>query len=290
MNNIVYEKSEPFNFCGLDNQTFAEAKVVVFPVPYSSTTYWNPNTKDGPRALIEASRHLELFDQELQKDTSQVGIFTLDPISLSKNAPKEALEQIKDVVEQILTVGKFPLVLGGEHSISYGTVAAATEKYQNLSVLQLDAHSDSRSAFEGTKYHHGTVVRRIIEDLKLPVTQVGVRSISQEEWEYIEKSCEKDIFFAPELPIKEIVSTLNDNVYLSFDLDFLDPSIMPATGTPEPGGFSFYQALELLKTVARENNIVGADILELSPLPGVSAPDFLAAKLAYKIIGYATGR
>lgn len=285
MKKLVYEKQEPFNFGGLEGQDYKSSKVIIFPVPYSSTTYWNPGTKDGPRALTEASRHLELYDLELKKDVSKVGIYTLDPLSPSKNAPKEVMDQIEKVVSQILKDKKFPLIIGGEHSITYGGVKAFS-KNKNISVLQLDAHTDLRDEFEGTKYHHGAVMRRIYKDLKIPVTQVGIRSVSEEEIKFIKKSKKENIFYAPSLPIEEIVNSLKENVYISFDLDFLDPSIMPSTGTPEPGGFLWYQALELLKAVAQNRKIVGADIVELSPIPSLPSPDFLAAKLVYKLIGY----
>ncbi|MDO8637960.1 MAG: agmatinase [Candidatus Daviesbacteria bacterium] len=285
MKKLIYERLEPFNFGGLEGQDYKSAKVIIFPVPYSSTTYWNPGTKDGPRALIEASRHLETWDLELKKDISKCGIYTLDSLAPSKNSPQEVMDQIEKVVSQILKDKKFPLIIGGEHSITYGGVKAFA-KNKNFSVLQFDAHTDLRAEFEGTKYHHGAVMRRIYEDLKIPVTQVGIRSVSEEEVKYIKKSKKENIFYAPSLPIEEIVASLKENVYISFDLDFLDPSIMPSTGTPEPGGFFWYQALELLKAVANQKNIVGADIVELSPIPSLPAPDFLAAKLVYKIIGY----
>lgn len=291
---MSYPKTEPFNFGGLKDQRLKTSQVVIFPVPYSSTTYWNPNTKDGPKALIEASRHMELYDLEFKKDTSKIGIYTLDSLSPSKNSPKETMEEIEKVVSYILQAKKFPLMVGGEHSITFGAVKAFYNHYKiyktynsyNLSVLQLDAHTDLREEFEGTKFHHGSVMRRIYDDLGLPVTQVGIRSVSEEEARFIKKSKKEHIFYAPSLPIEEIVSGLKENVYLSFDLDFLDPSIMPSTGTPEPGGYSWYQALEVIKAVASHRKIVGADIVELSPIPGISAPDFLAAKLAYKLIGY----
>lgn len=286
MKNFVYSASEPFNFCGLDQQDADSARVMVFPVPYSSTTYYNPDTKHGPASLIDASRHMELWDTELGQDTAaKVGIYTLDSLAPSKNGPSEVVDQIAEVVNQIFKAKKFPLVIGGEHSISIGTIKAAVEHFDNLSVLQFDAHSDLREEFEGTKYHHGSVMRRIL-DMNIPVTQVGIRAVSEEEAEFIKKTNKNDIFYAPNYPLEDILKTLKQNVYISFDLDVFDPSIMPATGTPEPGGMGWYEALAILKEVAQKRNVVGTDLLELSPIPGMSAPDFLAAKLAYKIIGY----
>ncbi len=284
--NFTYLQTEPFNFLGLDKQDWASAKVAIFPVPYNSTTYWKSGTKDGPRAIIEASRHLELWDEELKKDISNIGIFTLGELQVSKNSPKETIDLIEKVISQVLKSKKFPLMLGGEHSISLGAVTACSKRFKNLSVLQLDAHTDSRDEFEGTKYHHATHMRRVVEELKLPATHVGIRSTSEEEVQFFKKSKRNKVFYAPAVPIDEIIQHLSSNIYLTIDLDVLDPSIMPAVGTPEPGGLGWYQTLELLKAVAQNRHIVGADIVELDPIPGISAPDFLAAKLVYKLIGY----
>lgn len=283
-----YPQAETYNFLGLEQPDYKQAKVVVFPVPYNSTTYWTSGTKNGPRALIDASRRVERYDHELGMDLSEIPVYTLGELEVSKNSPKETLTRIEDVVRQILKSRKFPLVLGGEHSITYGPVAACTKKYRKLSVLQLDAHDDLRDEFEGTKYHHGCVMRRIVDDLGLPITQVGLRSLSEDGARFLKKPGKGRVFYAPEMPIEEIVGSLMENVYVTFDLDFFDPSIMPATGTPEPGGYSWYDALKILRRVCQERNIVGADIVELAPIPGMHAPDFLAAKLACKLIGYVT--
>lgn len=283
-----YPTIEPFNFGGLEEQNYRGARVAIFPVPYSSTTYWKSQTKEGPRSLIDASRRLELYDQELKKDTSRVGIYTLEELEVSKNSPKETLERIEAVIKHLLRDKKFPLMLGGEHSITYGAVAAYIKRYKNLCVLQLDAHDDLRDEFEGTRYHHGCVMRRVVDDLGLPIIQVGLRSISEDGAKFLRKPGKNKVFYAPEMPIKDIVAGLTENVYITFDLDFFDPSIMPATGTPEPGGYTWYDALTILRKVCAERNIVGADIVELAPVPGMHASDFLAAKLAYKLIGYVT--
>jgi agmatinase len=239
MKNFSYPTQEPFNFMGLENQEYEKAKAVVFPVPYSSTTYWKSGTKEGPQAIIDASRHVELYDIETKKDISREGIFTLPFLEPSKNSPEETIARIKSVVDKLLADGKFLIMLGGEHSITLGAVQSFKEKYSDLSVLQIDAHADLRDEFEGTKFHHGAVIKRV-RDLGVPVTQVGIRSISQEDIQYIEKEKIDTIFFAPDLPIEKIISTLKDNVYITFDLDGLDPSIMPSTGTPEPGGLLWY--------------------------------------------------
>lgn len=286
--NIKYPKAEPFNFAGLSDQTLESSRVVVLPVPYSSTTYWSPDTKFGPQALIEASRHMELYDLELQLDIAEkLGIFTLDPLSPSKNSPKEMVTQVEDAVSQILKLKKFPFISGGEHSITLGVVKAILKKYPKVSVLDFDAHTDFRDEFEGTKYHHGTVMHRVY-DLGVPITQVGIRAPSEEEIKFFKKNPKaSNIFFAPKVPIDEIIDTLNEDVYISIDLDNFDPSFMPSTGTPEPGGLTWEQVTGLIKEVGKKRNIVGFDIVEMSPIPGISFPEFMAAKLAFKIMGYA---
>jgi len=284
---LRYPTIEPFNFLGLEGQTYKKSKVVVLPVPYSSTTYWKSGTKEGPRAIIEASRHIELYDHETKKDPSKVGIFTLEELEPSKASPEETIARVKKVIFQIIKDGKFPVMLGGEHSLTNGAVQAFFKRYgRNFSVLHIDAHTDSRDEFEGTKWHHACVMRRVRE-LGISVTSVGIRSVSEEEANYFKKEKISNIFYAPDMPPDKIVATLKEKVYISFDIDGLDISIMPSTGTPEPGGIGWYDALGLLKQVGKERKIIGADIVELCPIPGIHAPDFLAAKLLYKIIGYA---
>lgn len=285
MENFSYPTLEPFNFLGLDKQDYHSAKVVIFPVPYDATTYWKSGTKEGPQALIEASRHLELYDIEAKRDVSKEGIFTLPLLEPSKNSPEETIARIKRVVDKILADQKFCFMLGGEHSVTLGAVQAFKEKFGDFSILQIDAHTDLMDEFEATKYSHASVMRRARE-LGMAVTQVGIRSIPTEVAEYIEKENIKTIFLAPHVPIQEIISSLKENVYLTFDVDAFDPSIMPSTGTPEPGGLGWYDVLDLVKHVAKNRKIIGADVVELNPIPGLHAPDFLAAKLVYKIIGY----
>jgi len=284
-NNFSYPTSESFNFGGMTNQDYPKAKVVILPVPYESTTYYRSGTKNGPQAIIDASRHMELYDINLKKSIKETDIFTLEALEPSKNLPKETVLRIKDVIERILEDKKIPVMLGGEHSITTGAVSAFKEKGFDFSVLQIDAHSDLRDEFQDTKYHHGCVMRRV-RNLNSSVVQVGIRSVSPEEAEYIESKKINNIFYYPDLPIDKIISTLKENVYLTFDLDALDPSIMPAIGTPEPGGLAWYEAINLIEKVGQERKIIGADVVELSPIPGMIAPDFLAAKLVYKIISY----
>lgn len=280
-----YPKTESFSFLGLQKQNYQKSKAVILPVPYSSTTFWKSGAKEGPQALIEASRYLEDYDIEEGKDVSKTGVFTLEPLEPSKNSPKETVQRLEKTVSSLLQDRKFVITVGGEHSITVGAVKAVAKRFKSLSVLYFDAHLDSRDEYEGTKYSHGCVARRIRE-FGVPVTQVGVRSASEEEAEYIKKEKINTIFYAPALPIKKIIATLKQNVYISFDLDAFDPSTMPSTGTPEPGGLAWSDTLKLIKEVSKKRKIVGADVVELSPIPGLHAPDFLAAKLVYKIIGY----
>lgn len=287
MKDFSYPTLEPYNFGGLERQNYRSSKIVIVPVPYESTTYYQSGTKEGPWAIINASRHVELFDIEKEKDISKIGIFTLEELEPSKNSPRETMLRIENVISKILEDDKIPVMLGGEHSITFGAVSAFKKKYsRDLSVLQIDAHSDLRNEFEGTKFHHGCVMRRVIDDLRLPVTHVGIRSISEEESLYVKESKKSNIFYGKNFSKEDIINTLKENVYITLDLDGLDPSIMPSTGTPEPNGLSWEQVLDLVREVSKNKNIVGVDIVELSPIPGFIAPDFLAAKLVYKIIAY----
>ncbi|OIO48953.1 MAG: agmatinase [Parcubacteria group bacterium CG1_02_42_13] len=275
----------PYNFGGLNNQSYKKAKVVVLPISLEKTVSYMPGTKFGPRAIINASRYIELFDIEMGRDLSQIGIFTLPELLFAKKSLEESIKEIKQAALNLLKDKKFILSLGGEHTISYGLISAFKEKYKDFSVLQIDAHSDLRDEYEGTKFSHACVMRRV-RDLGISVTGVGIRSQDETEIGYMKKKKIKTIFYAPMIPLKKIISSLSKNVYITFDVDGLDPSIMPSTGTPEPGGLGWYEVLSLIKQVAKERKIVGADIVELSPLKGIIFPDFLAAKLAYKIIGY----
>lgn len=283
MQGFSYSTSEAFNFGGMTQQDYQKAKIAILPVPYESTTYYKSGTKNGPQIIIDASRHMELYDIELKKSISEKNIFTLDELDPSKNFAKDTIIKIKDIVEKLLEDNKIPLTLGGEHSITTGPVLALKNKGVNFSVLQVDAHADLRDEFQGTKYHHGCVMRRV-RNLNPSVVQAGIRSMSREEAEYVESKKINNIFYYPDLPIDKIISSLKENVYLTFDLDALDPSIMPSTGTPEPDGLNWQEALNLIKRVAKERKIIGADVVELSPIPGFIAPDFLAAKLVYKLI------
>jgi agmatinase len=282
----LFEKESPFNFLGLENQDQRKSKVWILPVPFEATVFNLGGTKEGPKAIIEASRNVELFDEDLKKDISKIGIFTLPFLSLTKNSPKEAVFQLQKAVEKILKNKKFPVILGGEHTLTLGAILAFKKFFKkDFSILQFDAHSDLRDEFEGTKYHHATFARRIVDDLKIKVCQVGIRAISKEEFEFIKKEKKVKVFYKRNYDKKEISDFLADRVYLTIDLDALDPSIMPAVGTPEPEGLFFENILEIIKELAKEREILGFDVVELSPIPAFFSPNYLTAKLISKVLG-----
>jgi agmatinase len=280
----------PFTFGGLlpEESAFEQAQVVILPIPYEQTTTYGTGTKEGPQAIIAASRHMELYDEELDFAAFRFGIHTLREIETVASGPQAMLERITEVTRDLLRHGKFVIGLGGEHTISFGLVRAFAERFPGLSVLQFDAHADLRDTYQGTPYNHASVLRRISE--LVPAVQVGIRSLSREEAEWV-KSCGKKLFYAAEVLGSPTIATaiseaLTDDVYITICLDGLDPSIMPAVGTPEPGGLGWYDVLRIVRRVAETRHIVGFDVVELFPIPGNFAPDFLAAKLVYKVLGY----
>lgn len=280
-----------YNFAGLEPpySDRAQAKVVIVPVPYDGTSEWHGGSRDGPRAIIEASRYLELYDVELDSEIYKVGIHTLNEIGPVLGSPEGMVGQVYQVIKGLVDDGKFVVMLGGEHSISLGAVRALKKRFPGLCVLQLDAHADLRDEYLGTKYGHACVMRRVSEHCA--VAQVGVRSFSSEEKQFLEHS---DIrCFRIEEPegrlesFEKIIDCLGQDVYITIDLDVFDPAVMPAVSTPEPGGMQWHQVLSLLKLVAQRRCIVGFDVVELCPREGPAQCAFLAAKLAYKLIGYA---
>jgi agmatinase len=280
----------PFTFGGLlpEESAFEQAQVVILPIPYEQTTTYGTGTKEGPQAIIAASRHMELYDEELDFEAFRFGIHTLREIETVASGPQAMLERITEVTRDLLRHSKFVIGLGGEHTISFGLVRAFAERFPGLSVLQFDAHADLRDTYQGTPYNHASVLRRISE--LVPAVQVGIRSLSREEAEWV-KSCGKKLFYAAEVLGSPTIATaiseaLTDDVYITICLDGLDPSIMPAVGTPEPGGLGWYDVLRIVRRVAETRHIVGFDVVELFPIPGNFAPDFLAAKLVYKVLGY----
>ncbi|MBI4335872.1 MAG: agmatinase [Candidatus Omnitrophica bacterium] len=268
------------------------AKAVMLPVPYEKTTTYKKGAAGGPRAIIEASKYMETFDDELNQETYKIGIHTMDELAAGDISSEEMTGCLKNAVRDLIKAGKFPVVLGGEHSISVGPVAAFRESYEDLSVLYLDAHYDLRDEFNGSRFNHACAARRISE--LAPVVEVGVRSLSREEKDFLSNMPPKT-----RVDVINVYDILNDalwndkvgrllskNVYISIDLDVFDPAIMPAVGTPEPGGIGWYEFLELLYGVIMEKNIVGMDVVELCPIKDQPASDFFAAKLIYRLLGY----
>ena len=272
-----------------------KARVVILPVPYDRTTTYIPGVRNGPQAIISASKQLEFYDQESKKDIREIGIHTLDEIEPLAGGPLDMINVVTEVVHDLISKDKFIVMIGGEHSISLGVIKPLKETYPYLSILYLDAHADLRESYEGSPYSHACTARRITE--MAPIVLVGIRSISEEESLYIEK--EKLRLISMQDIIKDsstvesthpwqdkIIDYLSDDVYISIDLDVLDPSFMPAVGNPEPGGFSWYDILTFLKKVVKRKKVRGFDVVELCPIPSLKAPDFIAAKLIYKILGY----
>lgn len=273
----------PEEYSNLENAT-----IVIIPVPYDGTSTWIKGADKGPDAIIEASANMELYDIETDSEVYLKGIFTDSPVQ-DLSFPEEVVETLESIAKYHMEDGKFVVLIGGEHSISIGSVKAHAQNYNDLTVLQLDAHSDLRDEYNGSKYSHACVMARIAEIC--PFLQVGIRSMDSSEKERLDK---KRIFFAEDILndknwIKKVVSKLSKTTYITIDLDVFDPSIMPSTGTPEPGGLSWYEVLALLKAVSENTNIVGFDVVELCPDNRNKAPNFLAAKLIYKLLSYKFG-
>ena len=272
--------------------TWKSSSFVVIPFPIDLTTTYVTGTRNGPGAIIEASGHMELFDEENKIEPYRAGIFVSTEIPMLTTGPIAMLKELEKRMKAVMRAGKFPILLGGEHSGTCGAVSALKKKYEDLTILQFDAHADLRDTYLGTQWNHACVGRRIV-DFGAKLVQVGVRSISEEEDRFLRKSETVKTFYASEVRdnladvTRGIVSGLSGNVYISIDLDVFDPGIMPAVGTPEPGGLDWFEVVDILRDVMRSDcNIVGFDIMELSPLPGIVAPDFLAAKLCYRLMGW----
>jgi agmatinase len=282
------------NFGGIEQEytAFDSATFVVAPVPYDLTTSYQSGSRKGPQAIVDASCNMELYDEELCRETYRKGIHTLPPLESEAGGPADMMVSVEKCIADIFAAGKIPVMLGGEHSISVGAVKAAIKQYPKLTVLHLDAHADMRDTYQGTPFSHACAARRISEIC--PVVQAGIRSMSREEALFLNeghiKTFLQDDITADAERIQDICGLLSGDVYISVDLDVLDPSIMPATGTPEPGGMQWRELLTLVRCAASRCRIRGFDVVELLPIPGIVAPDFLAAKLVYKIMGYASDK
>lgn len=276
--------------------SWKEATFAVIPFPVDMTTTYMAGTRNGPRAILDASSHMELFDEENKIEPYRSGIFVSAEIPATTAGPVAALKEVERRVTAISKAGKVPILLGGEHSGTAAAVAALRKKHGELTVLQFDAHADLRDEYLGTPHNHACVGRRIV-DTGAKLVQVGIRSMSEEEDRYLKKAEEVKTFYASEVRdnvadvTKGLVSSLEGNVYITIDLDVFDPGIMPAVVTPEPGGLTWFEVIDILRDVMRADcNVVGFDVMELAPIAGMGAPDYLAARLCYRLMGWLVAR
>ena len=278
-------------FLGTDNTFSKEEKVVIIPFGLEKTVSYGGGTKNGPKEIIKASHQVELYDEELNCEPFKViGVKTIKPFKINNNINK-ALKQISLLNQKSIEKNLFPLTLGGEHSITAGCIEPFVKSYKNVTILQFDAHADLRNSYNNQKYSHASAMRRCLDFKNVDLISIGIRNISKEEIPFLKKNDSRiKIFWAKDQKkwnlkyFKKLIK--NKNVYLTFDVDGLDSSIMPATGTPEPGGLFWYESLSLIKTAFKNANIIGADINELAPIKGFNSYNFLVAKLAYKILAY----
>ena len=278
-------------FLGLDNDFSFKEKVVVVSFGLEKTVSYGGGTRNGPKEIIKASHQVELYDEELHCEPyKKIGIKTLKPFKIDKNINK-ALKKMSDVNEEILNRKLFPITFGGEHSITPGCIAPFVKKHKKICLLHFDAHADLRESYNGEKFSHASAIKRCLDHKNVSVISFGIRNISKSEISFLKKNSYRiNIFWAKDKnkwnlkKFKQMIK--NKIVYLTFDVDGLDSSIMPATGTPEPGGLLWDETLEIIKIAAKYSNIVGADINELSPIKGFNSYNFLVAKLAYKILSY----
>lgn len=267
------------------NSQLESSKIVILPVPYDGTSTWGKGADKGPAAIIEASANMELYDIETDSEVYRKNIFTAAPL-IENGGPEKMVKKVKSAVSEFLSQEKFIVTLGGEHSITAGAVQAYAEKFKNLSVLQLDAHSDLRPEYQGLRYSHASVMSRVSE--LCPIAQAGIRSMDITEKPFIDKT---RVFLAEKIYNKtdwmdKAIGKLTGRVYLTIDLDVFDPGVLSATGTPEPGGLGWYQVLDFLKKVINKRDLVGFDVVELCPNKNDRSSDFLAAKLVYKLLSY----
>jgi len=278
-------------FLGIDNKANIKEKVVVVPFGLEKTVSYGGGTKNGPKEIIKASHQVELFDEDLKKEPyKNIGIKTLKPFPIKKKMI-DALKQIENINKFLLDRKKFPLILGGEHSLTPGSIRPFIKKFKKIHLLHFDAHADLRNSYNGDKFSHASAIRRCLDNPNVNIISFGIRNISLSEIPFLKKNRKRiKIYWAKDKfkwnlnEFKKIIK--NKKVYITFDVDGLDSSLMPATGTPEPGGLFWDETLNIIKIASQHSNIVGADINELAPIKGFDSYNFLAAKLAYKIISY----
>ena len=278
-------------FLGIDAEQSIAPQVIVVPFGLEKTVSYGGGTKNGPKEIIKASHQVELFDEELNKEPyKEIGIKTLKPFSI-KNKIESALDQLSKINEDILSSDKFPLVFGGEHSITPGSIKPFARKYDEITLLHFDAHADLRESYQDEKFSHASAIKRCLDYKNLKVVSFGIRNLSKEEMDFYNNNRDRiEIFWGKDKKTWDLSQLgkffKNKNVYITFDVDGFDPSIMPATGTPEPGGMLWEDVLPIIKKVCQISNVVGADINELAPIKNFDSYNFLVAKLAYKILSY----
>lgn len=283
------------NFLAIEEEysNYKDSQVVVLSAPFEATVSYGHGTKNGPKGILKSSHYVEFYDEEFDRELCfEKGICALAPMNFEKLSVKKSLDLIYKNVSQVLNDGKFPIVLGGEHSISAPIAKAFSEKYQNLSILQFDAHSDLRNEYSGTPHSHASVMARVAEFNK-DIVQIGIRAQCIDEAKFIKEN-NINTFYMRSIRsgkygdwMREALNKLNENVYITFDVDGFDPSFMANTGTPEPGGLFWDETIEFLKMVGKERNVVGFDVVELAPVKANPSPDFIAAKLTYKLLNCA---
>jgi agmatinase len=278
-------------FLGIDNKVTIKEKVIIVPFGLEKTVSYGGGTKNGPKEIIKASHQIELFDEELNKEPyKEIGIKTLKPF-LIKNKIEKALDQLSKINEKIISHNKFPMVFGGEHSITPGAIKPLVKKYDEIVLLHFDAHADLRESYNGEKFSHASAIKRCLDFNNVKVVSFGIRNLSQPEMTYYENNRSRvEIFWSMDKKNWDLSKLMRlfkgKDVYITFDVDGFDASIMPATGTPEPGGLLWEDVLPIIKKVCQISNVVGADINELAPIKNFDSYNFLVAKLAYKILSY----
>ena len=283
----------PMNFGGIDEVEFSSfdtAQILILPVSYQGTVSYGTGTGAGAMAIIDASRNMELYEEETDAEVYKIGIHTLTEFA-PRATPEAMMDGLYEHSRELLKNNKFLCMLGGEHSISAPVIRAHAEKFHDLSVLQIDAHADLRDIYDGTPHSHASVMARVVKDLRIPSVQVGIRSISADEMLILSSGLPTKIFWAKDIIgktdwIDTAIDNLTESVYLTIDIDGLDPSLVPTTGTPEPGGLGWYEVLYLIKKVAEKRRIVGMDLVEFAKTENSDAPAFLCAKLIYKSLAY----
>lgn len=287
------------NFLAIEPEfsTYDKSDIVIVSAPYEHTVSFGGGASLGPAAIIEASAYVEFFDEEFERELCFAkGIATLEPIDFKDKVDIDALNLIEEQVSEVLSDGKFVVTLGGEHTISTASIKAHFEKYPNMSLLQFDAHSDLRDEYEGNKYSHASIMARVAEFFpNNRITQVGIRAQCKEEWEFI-KANSINTYYAYALNggkygsnwQKEVVNSLGKEIYITFDVDYFDPAVIPTTGTPEPNGMNYTETLELFREINRQNKtIIGFDVVELAPVAGVTHSNLTVARLVYKLLNHA---